>query len=288
MYNKKQMPEELKQRALSMLQTEDIDTVVATLRIRKAALLKMIQNEAVDIVPLATAPIDATVPVEIVPPEGATTPTDNTAPTTANAAEKKDRKVPYYSPEFKAAALAMMEEKGAVATIRELGISSYTLYDWKSKADGQAYPRKQGPLAGKTRKLYTPEFKAEVIEYYQSHGQAAIREKYGISSNTLYTWLEEAGIERNRNRPVDHTDAIALYREKGREAVLEAYGITWQTLREWLKDAGIDTCPPKYSPVLVEKALAMVQENTLTAVAKELGIPIGTLSAWKLGKWRKG
>lgn len=182
----------------------------------------------------------------------------------------------------------MMEEKGAVATIKELGISSYTLYDWKSKVEGQAYPRKQGPLAGKTRKRYTPEFKAEVIEYYQSHGAGATKETYGISGNALYTWLEEAGIERNRNRPIDRTDAIALYREKGQEAVLEAYGITWPTLREWLKDAGIDTHPPKYSPELVEKALSMVQECSLTSVAAELGIPIATLSAWKLGKRRKG
>ena len=163
------------------------------------------------------------------------------------------------------------------------------LYDWKSKvAGGGQYPRKQGPLAGKMRKRYTPEFKSEVIASYQSHGSAATREKYGISSNALYTWLEEAGIERNRNRPIDHTDAIAMYREKGQEAVLEAYGITWPTLREWLKDAGIDTHPPKYNPELVEKALVMAQENTLTAVAKELDIPIATLSAWKLGKRRKG
>ena len=274
----RQIPDELKQKALTMLETEDIDTVAATLRIRKAALLKMMKDEAMDIAPPAAEPMDATSK-------------DDTTTTSEDAAEeeKKDCKVPYYSPEFKAAALAMMEEKGAVATIKELGISSYTLYDWKSKAaGGEQYPRKQGPLAGKMRKRYTPEFKSEVIASYQSHGSAATREKYGISSNALYTWLEEAGIERNRNRPIDHTDAIAMYREKGQEAVLEAYGITWPTLREWLKDAGIDTHPPKYNPELVEKALVMAQENTLTAVAKELGIPIGTLSAWKLGKRRKG
>ena len=62
--------------------------------------------------------------------------------------EKKTR---HYTPEFKAAALAMMEEKGVVATVKELGISSYTLYDWKSKAEGQKYPRRQGPLSGKAR-----------------------------------------------------------------------------------------------------------------------------------------
>lgn len=264
-----------------MLKTEGIDTVAATLRIRKAALLKMIKDEAVDIAPSAAAPIDNAA-------SQAATPVAATASEGTAEEEKKDRKVPYYSPEFKAAALAMMEKKGAVATIKELGISSYTLYDWKNKAvGGGQYPRKQGPLAGQSRKRYTPEFKAEVIACYQSHGPDEAREKYGISSNALYTWLEEAGIERNRNRPVDHTDAIAMYREKGREAVLAAYGIAWPTLREWLKDAGIDTRTPKYSPEFVKKALAMAQGSTLTAVAKELGIPIATLSAWKLGKRRR-
>ena len=112
-----QIPEEIRQKALTMLETEDIDTVASTLRIRKAALLKMVHASA------APAP----------PKEEATTepppPPEN--PTVA------ERKMPYYSPEFKAAALAMMEEKGAVTTIKELGISSYTLYDWKRKAQGQ-------------------------------------------------------------------------------------------------------------------------------------------------------
>ena len=272
----RQIPDELKEKALSMLQTEDIDTVATTLRIRKAALEKMIEDESVSVSDAKAA--DKANPIAA--PVDAASADDEPV-----ANEKQGR----YSPEFKTAALAMMEEKGAVTTIKELGISSYTLYDWKSKvAGGGQYPRKQGPLAGKMRKRYTPEFKSEVIASYQSHGPAATREKYGISSNALYTWLEEAGIERNRNRPIDHTDAIAMYREKGQEAVLEAYGITWPTLREWLKDAGISSRSPKYSPEFVEKALVMAQENTLTAVAKELGIPIGTLSAWKLGKRRKG
>ena len=124
----------------------------------------------------------------------------------------------HYTPEFKAAALAMMEEKGAVATVKELGISSYTLYDWKSKAEGQKYPRRQGSLSGKARKRYTPEFKAEVIAYYQSHGARETLQKYGIVNNSLYNWLDEAGVDRVGS---DHTRAIALYREKGEDAVLE-------------------------------------------------------------------
>lgn len=184
----------------------------------------------------------------------------------------------HYTPEFKAAALAMMEEKGAVATVKELGISSYTLYDWKSKAEGQKYPRRQGPLSGKARKRYTPEFKAEVIAYYQSHGARETLQKYGIVGNSLYNWLGEAGVE-----PIgsDHTRAIALYREKGEEAVLEEYGIARTTLRDWLKEAGIHLNSPKYSAEFKAAAVAMTEEKALTAVAKELGIPASTLATWK-------
>ena len=268
----RQIPDELKQKALTMLETEDIDTVATTLHIRKAALLKMMKDEAMDIAPPAAELMDATSK-------------DDTTTTSEDATEeeKKDRKVPYYSPEFKAAALAMMEEKGAVATIKELGISSYTLYDWKNKAAGGGqYPRKQGPLTGKTRKRYTPEFKAEVIEYYQAHGSGEAKKKYGISSNALYTWLEEARIERVGKRPDDHIDAIAMYREKGEEAVLEKFRITRTTLRKWLLDAGIDPArPPKYSPEFKASAVAMTEEKPLTAVAKELGVPASTLATWK-------
>lgn len=192
--------------------------------------------------------------------------------------EKKTR---HYTPEFKAAALAMMEEKGAVATVKELGISSYTLYDWKSKAEGQKYPRRQGPLSGKARKRYTPEFKAEVIEYYQSHGARETLQKYGIVSNSLYNWLGEAGVE-----PIgsDHTRAIALYREKGEEAVLEEYGIARSTLRDWLREAGIKRNHPKYSAEFKAAAVAMTEEKPLTAVAKELGIPASTLATWKTNR----
>lgn len=190
-------------------------------------------------------------------------------------AEKKTR---HYTPEFKAAALAMMEEKGAVATVKELGISSYTLYDWKSKAEGQKYPRRQGPLSGKARKRYTPEFKTEVIAYYQSHGARETLQKYGIVNNSLYNWLDEAGVDRVGS---DHTRAIALYREKGEDAVLEEYGIARSTLRDWLREAGIKLHSPKYSLEFKAAAVAMTEEKPLTAVAKELGLPASTLATWK-------
>lgn len=172
----------------------------------------------------------------------------------------------------------MMEEKGAVATVKELGISSYTLYDWKSKAEGQKYPRRQGPLSGKARKRYTPEFKTEVIAYYQSHGARETLQKYGIVNNSLYNWLDEAGVDRVGS---DHTRAIALYREKGEDAVLEEYGIARSTLRDWLREAGIKLHSPKYSPEFKATAVAMTEEKSLTAVAKELGVPASTLATWK-------
>ena len=52
----RQIPDELKEKALSMLQTEDIDTVATTLRIRKAALEKMIEDESVSVSDAKAAP----------------------------------------------------------------------------------------------------------------------------------------------------------------------------------------------------------------------------------------
>ena len=175
----------------------------------------------------------------------------------------------------------MMEEKGVMATIKELGISSYTLYDWKSKAEGQKYPRKQGPLSGTTRKRYTAEFKKEVIEYYQAHGARDTLQKYEIAGNSLYNWVNEAGVEHVGS---NHSKAIALYLEKGPDAVLEEYGIAKSTLKDWLKEAGIPLNFPKYSDEFKAIAVAMTEEKPLTAVAKELGIPASTLATWKTNR----
>ena len=189
-----------------------------------------------------------------------------------------DEKSKRYTPEFKAAALAMMEEKGAIATIKKFGISSYTLYDWKSKAEGQKYPRKQGPLTGKMRKRYTPEFKSEVIEYYQAHGARETLQKYEIANNSLYNWVNEAGVQHVGS---NHANAIALYLEKGPDAVLEEYGIAKSTLKDWLKEAGIHLNSPTYSAEFKAAAVAMTEEKPITTVAKELGIPASTLATWK-------
>ena len=260
----KNLPDDLKQKALQLLETQNVDTVAATLRIRKAALLQIIQDRPA---PQSTY-IEKALSAE-------KTPSTEELPT----AEKPKR----YTPEYKTAALAMMEEKGAVATIKALGISSYTLYDWKRKAEGKKYPGKQGPLAGKERKRYAPEFKAEVIEYYQSCGALETLQKYGIVSNSLYNWLDEAGIACVGNpRASDHTAAIALYQDKGLEDGLEEYGITRATLRDWLKDAGIDTArSSKYSPEVKASAVSMTEQKPLTTVAKELGVPASTLATWK-------
>ena len=119
----RQIPDELKQKALTMLETEDIDTVATTLHIRKAALLKMMKDEAMDIAPPAAELMDATSK-------------DDTTTTSEDATEeeKKDRKVPYYSPEFKAAAVARTAEQPLTAVAKELGMPASTLATWKMNA----------------------------------------------------------------------------------------------------------------------------------------------------------
>ena len=266
-----QIPDEIREKALSMLETEDIDTVASALHIRKAALKRIIK--------------DGTAPVTDVRAAAKKSPIVATGDaTSSDDVPKTNEKHGRYSPDFKAAALAMMKEKGAVATIKELGISSYTLYDWKKKAEGEKkYPVRQGPLTGKKRKEYSPEFKAAVISFYQENGAGATLRKFGIVNNSLYNWLDKAGIQRVGNpRASDHTDAIALYREKGADTVMEVYGITKGTLHGWLKEAGIQLTSPKYSPEFKAAAVAMTAEKPLTSAAKDLGIPASTLATWKM------
>lgn len=257
-----------------MLETKDIDTVASALRIRKTVLKRIIEDKAAPAVDTKMATGASVETAQIAKPEN-----NSSADDELIAKEKQGR----YSPEFKAAALAMMKEKGAVATINELGISSYTLYDWKKKAEGEKkYPIRQGPLTGKKRKEYSPEFKAAVISFYQENGAGETLRKFGIVNNSLYNWLNEAGIKRVGNpRASDHTDAVTLYQEKGADAILEAYGITNGTLRGWLKAAGIEISSPKYSSEFKAAAVAMTAEKPLTAVAKELGVPASTLATWK-------
>lgn len=261
------MPDELKHKALSMLEMEDITTVSAALHIRKAALRKLIQE--------AEAPTS----------DDAASTADDATPTATSPTSINNGRPNSYTPEFKAAALAMMAEKGAIATIKELGISSYTLYDWKKKASGDMakYPSNKGPLAGKKRKRYTQEFKEKVIASYREKGTTETLKEYGIVNNTLYNWLNEAGVDRvGYQSTSDHTAAIALYQEQGADAVLSEYGITGATLHKWLKEAGIDTTrPPKYSPELKEKAFEMLENMRLIDVARELGVPPQTIIGWR-------
>ena len=101
MPKQRQIPEDIKQKALSMLETDNIDTVAATLRIRKAALLKMIKDEAVDIEPSAAASMDDATTEDAATSSDAATPIAVTAPEDAAEEEKKDRKVPITLPNSK-------------------------------------------------------------------------------------------------------------------------------------------------------------------------------------------
>lgn len=175
-----EMPTELKEKALKMLETDDIDSVCKMLRIRKRALKRMLQDESIS--PRGLSVVYGA--VEKIEEEAA----DNAEE------EASDRIRKHYTPEFKSAALAMMKEKGAVATIKELGLSSYTLYDWKKKAEGDQYPAKSSTLAGKARKRYTKEFIDQVIASYLEKGRDETLREYGIVQNTLYNWLNEAEI----------------------------------------------------------------------------------------------
>lgn len=49
-----------------------------------------------------------------------------------------------------------------------------------------------------TRRVFTPEFKLEVLSYYYTHGEHRRKtyEKFGISEMNLYQWLKNYRIEK--------------------------------------------------------------------------------------------
>lgn len=49
-----------------------------------------------------------------------------------------------------------------------------------------------------TRRMYTPEFKLEVLSYYYTHGEHRRKtyEKFGISETNLRQWLKNYRIEK--------------------------------------------------------------------------------------------
>ncbi len=50
----------------------------------------------------------------------------------------------------------------------------------------------------RTRRMFTPEFKLEVLSYYYTHGEHRRKtyEKFGISEENLHQWLKNYKIEK--------------------------------------------------------------------------------------------
>ena len=73
-----------------------------------------------------------------------------------------------------------------------------------------------------TRRMYTPEFKLEVLSYYYTHGEHRRKtyEKFGISETNLRQWLKNYRIEKKRIIAVGTGECIpnetpARYRQPG-------------------------------------------------------------------------
>ena len=91
-------------------------------------------------------------------------------------------------------------------------------------------------------KVYTKEFKAEVVEYFKTHNVAETMQKFAVPRANVSQWARKAGF--NKGRGVDQY-AIGFKHEvcqyydnhTGNETIAK-FGITNQTLFKWRRELG--------------------------------------------------
>ena len=100
---------------------------------------------------------------------------------------EKTRKIPTYSPEFKAEAVAMCQNIGVNATSKELGVPSVTLRDWILKSGSR------GPSSG-TKPSYE-ELEREVQKLRREVGYMNEINRILKKSTAIFSAGEMAGLK---------------------------------------------------------------------------------------------
>jgi len=92
------------------------------------------------------------------------------------------------------------------------------------------------------RKVYTKEFKAEVVEHFKTHNVEETMQKFGIPRSNVSMWALKAGFNKGRG-----TDRYAInfkhevcqyYDNHTYEETIAKFSITSATLFKWRKTLG--------------------------------------------------
>jgi len=135
-------------------------------------------------------------------------------------AKQKRRVARKYTPSEKARALEHMAKHGVTATSRELGISRFSLYDWKRKVERAAAGLGESPTSGPDPKDLEEQRNAEILAMWKRHpglGPSQIRnqlKRQGIkvSVKTVRDVMTDAGYRPPSSKKLPHDETFEAVR----------------------------------------------------------------------------
>lgn len=138
------------------------------------------------------------------------------------------------------------------------------------------------------RRVYSDEFKMEVVAYALDKGYAAAEKKFHVKSASIGYWrdlIQPRSREQKRKvrsyTEQQRNDAMELARSVGVAAAAAQLGIPGPTVNNWLLGKGGSPRQERYSSEFKASAIQRAAElDSVTAAAIELGIPKDTLGHW--------
>ena len=90
------------------------------------------------------------------------------------------------------------------------------------------------------KSIFTPEFKAQVVEFYKTNTSAQTTEKFGVSQRTIITWSTKLGFVKGNSRyPTDFKHEVCQYYDNHtHNETVEKFGIAEITLFKWRRELG--------------------------------------------------
>ena len=92
------------------------------------------------------------------------------------------------------------------------------------------------------RKVYTKEFRAEVVEYFKTHTVAETVQKFGVPRPNVSMWALKAGFNKGRGYDKYNTnfkhEVCQYYDNHTGDETLAKFGITGATLFSWRRTLG--------------------------------------------------
>jgi transposase-like protein len=87
---------------------------------------------------------------------------------------------------------------------------------------------------------YSPEFKAEVVEFYKSNSAPKTAKKFGVTERTIITWSINLGFIKGYSKyATDFKHEVCQYYDNHTwKETIAKFGITAPTLFEWRRTLG--------------------------------------------------